>query len=55
VLNPRSGLWIYGKPKYVKTSKDMRNDHKISHLMDFGGTKTLNVPKTVETNPRNLN
>jgi hypothetical protein len=19
----------------------MRNDHKVSHLMDFGGTKTL--------------
>ena len=30
----------------MKTSKDMRNDHKVSHLMDFGGTKTLNVPKT---------
>jgi hypothetical protein len=30
------------KPKYVKTSKEMRNDHKISSLMDFSNTKTLN-------------
>jgi hypothetical protein len=29
------------KPKYVKTSKDMRHDHKISHLKDFSDTKTL--------------
>jgi hypothetical protein len=25
----------------VKTSKDMRHDHKISHLKDFSDTKTL--------------
>jgi hypothetical protein len=23
----------------------MRNDHKVSHLMDFSGTKTLMYPK----------
>jgi hypothetical protein len=31
----------------------MRNDHKVSHLMDFGGTKNLMCPKpkkqTLET------
>jgi hypothetical protein len=29
------------KPKYVKTLKDMRHDHKISYLKDFSDTKTL--------------
>jgi hypothetical protein len=31
----------------------MRNDHKVSHFMDFSGTKTLMCPKpqkqTLET------
>jgi hypothetical protein len=39
------GLWIQGKPKHVKTSKDMRSDHRMSHLMDFDSTKTLNISK----------
>jgi hypothetical protein len=29
------------KPKHEKTSKLMRNDHKISYIMDLGNTKTL--------------
>jgi hypothetical protein len=29
----------------VKTSKDMRSDHRMSHLMDFDSTKTLNISK----------
>jgi hypothetical protein len=33
------------KPKQAKTSKDMRNGHKVSHVMDLGGTKTLMCPK----------
>jgi hypothetical protein len=52
VVNPRAkcltknlGLWIQGKPKHVKTSKDIRNDHKISPLMDFSETKTLKCSK----------
>ena len=52
VVNPRLecltldlGLWIQGKPKHVKTSKDMRNDHRMSHLMNFDSTKTLNMSK----------
>jgi hypothetical protein len=39
------GLWIQGKPKHVETSKDIRNDHKISPLMDFSETKTLKCSK----------
>jgi hypothetical protein len=35
------GLWISVKPKYVKTSKDMKHGHNISHLKDFSDTKTL--------------
>jgi hypothetical protein len=33
------------KPKQVKISKLIRNDHKISHLMNFDNTKTLNMLK----------
>jgi hypothetical protein len=41
VLNLRSGLMDISEAKYVKTSKDMRHDHKISYLKDFSDTKTL--------------
>jgi hypothetical protein len=29
----------------------MRNDHKVSHLMDFGGTKNPNVLKNPKNKP----
>ena len=55
MVNPRLecltldlGLWIQGKPKHVKTSKDMRNDHRMSHLMDLSGIQTLKLPKTLK-------
>jgi hypothetical protein len=35
------------KPKHVKTLKLMRNNHKISHLMELSVTQTLEVPKTL--------
>jgi hypothetical protein len=41
VLNLRSRLMDISEAKYVKTSKDMKHDHKISHLKDFSDTKTL--------------
>jgi hypothetical protein len=41
VLNPKLSLGYQGKPKYEKTSKDMRNNLKISYLKDFNDTKTL--------------
>jgi hypothetical protein len=43
------------KPKHEKTSKPIRNDHKISHLMDLSGIQTLKVPKILKRpleNPR---
>jgi hypothetical protein len=36
------------KPKHEKTSKLMRNNHKIIHLMDMSGIQTLEVPKTLK-------
>jgi hypothetical protein len=36
------------KPKYEKTSKLIKNGHKISPLMDLSGTQTLEVPKTLK-------
>jgi hypothetical protein len=36
------------KPKHEKTSKLIRNDHKITHLMDLSGIQTLKVPKTMK-------
>jgi hypothetical protein len=36
------------KPKHEKTSKLIRNDHKISHLMDLSGIQTLKVPKILK-------
>jgi hypothetical protein len=36
------------RPKHEKTSKLMRNNHKISHLMDLSGIQTLKVPKTLK-------
>jgi hypothetical protein len=35
------------RPKHEKTSKLIRNGHKISHLMYLSGTQTLEVPKTL--------
>jgi hypothetical protein len=35
------------RPKHEKTSKLIRNGHKISHLMELSGTQTLKVPKTL--------
>jgi hypothetical protein len=35
------------RPKHEKTSKLIRNGHRISHLMDLSGTQTLEVPKTL--------
>jgi hypothetical protein len=43
------------KPKHEKASNLIRNNHKISHLMDLSGTQTLEVPKTLNRpleNPR---
>jgi hypothetical protein len=36
------------KPKHEKTSKLIRNYHKISHLMYLSGIQTLKVPKTLK-------
>jgi hypothetical protein len=36
------------KPRHEKTSKLMRNTHKISPLMDLSDTQTLEVPKTLK-------
>jgi hypothetical protein len=36
------------KPKHEKTSKLIRSDHKISHLMDLSGIQTLKAPKTMK-------
>ena len=36
------------KPKHEKTSKLIRNDHKISHLMDLSGIQTLKVPRILK-------
>jgi hypothetical protein len=41
VLNLISGLMDISEAQNVKASKDMRHDHKISHLKDFSDTKTL--------------
>jgi hypothetical protein len=38
VLNPKLGLGVIIKPKHEKTSKLMKNKHKISPLMDLSGT-----------------
>jgi hypothetical protein len=40
------------KPKHEKTSKLIRNDHKISHLMDLSGIQTLKSAKNPEKTPR---
>jgi hypothetical protein len=45
VINPNLGLMGESEAQ-VKTSKYMRNDHKVSHFMDFSGTNTLMCPKT---------
>ena len=37
VLNPKLGLGVTIKSKHEKTSKLIRNGHKISHLMDLSG------------------
>jgi hypothetical protein len=39
------------KPKNEKTSKLIRNYHKISHLMDLSGIQTLKVPKKILKRP----
>jgi hypothetical protein len=36
------------KPKWEKTSKLIRNGHKISPLMDLSGIQTLEVPETLK-------
>jgi hypothetical protein len=36
------------KAKHEKTSKLIRNDHKISQLMDLSGIQTLKVPKILK-------
>jgi hypothetical protein len=36
------------RPKHEKTSKLIRNGHKISHLMVLSGTQTLEVPETLK-------
>jgi hypothetical protein len=36
------------KPKLVKISKLIKNGHKISPLMEFDSTKTLEVPETLK-------
>jgi hypothetical protein len=47
-LNPKLGLGVIIKPKHDKTSKLMRNNHKISPLMDLSATQTLEVPETLK-------
>jgi hypothetical protein len=37
------------RPKHEKTSKLIRNGHKISPLMDLSGIQTLEVPETLKT------
>jgi hypothetical protein len=45
VLNPKLGLGVTMKPKHEKTSKLIRDEHKMSPLMNFDSTKTLNKSK----------